>query len=237
MSESDGIDEALDGALRMGLTVAGQVGERLARWLEQEARQAQARSEQAARELTARMDAERAAARAELVVVGREEWWARATPQEVTRVWEVANTWSRLDPDAARALETIHGQVRDRYGIDTPTPRLPGEREQVDAVAADQTRAAARLDEATAVRILTDDDPGNDERGRALYDSAERRADLARDLERAGVDGEAIEARVLADTGQGAPAQAAAVAPRRGVTGRKARTRAGQNVEALRGSR
>lgn len=229
MSESDGMDEALDGALRMGLTVAGQVGERVARWLEQQAREAQARSEQAARELTQRMDAERAAARAELAVVGREEWWARAKPEDVTRVWEVANTWSRFDPDAARALETIREQVRDRYGIDTRPRDAAG---PVEAVDAERARVQARLDEATAVRILTDVDPGNDERGRDLYDSAERRNELASDLERAGVDSEAIEARVLADKGQGAPAHAAVTSPtRRGAGSRKRGARAVRTAE------
>lgn len=211
MSESDGMEEALDEALRMGLTVAGQVGERVARWLEQQAREAQARSEHAARELAERMGAERAAARAELVVVGRQEWWARAKPEEVTRVWEVANTWSQFDPDAARALETIREQVRDRYGIDTSTPNTPAQ-PSAQAADADRARAAARVDEATAVRILTDIDPSNDERGRDLYDTVERRNDLANHLERAGIDTEASEARVLADKGQGAPAHDA-VAP------------------------
>lgn len=230
MSESDGMDEALDGALRMGLTVAGQVGERVARWLEQQAREARARSEQSARELTARMDAERAAARAELAVVAREEWWARAKPEDVTRVWEVAHTWSRFDPDAARALETIRGQVRDRYGIDT-RPR-DGTGQPVEAVDADRVRAAARLDEATAVRILTDADPGNDARGRDLYDSAERRNGLASDLERAGIDSEAVEARVLADKGQAAPAHAAVASPtRKGASNQKRGARAARSPE------
>ncbi|MBB2925543.1 hypothetical protein [Cellulomonas cellasea] len=224
------MDEALDGALRMGLTVAGQVGERIARWLEQQAREAQARSEQAARELAERMGAERAAARAELVVVGRDEWWARAKPEEVARVWEVANTWSRFDPDAARALETIREQVRDRYGINSATPGTSAQ-QPAQAVDADRARAAARLDEATAVRILTDVDPGNDERGLDLYDSAERRNALASDLERAGVDGEAVEARVLADKGQGAPAHAAVSSPARKGAGSSKRARGPRTAE------
>lgn len=231
MSESDGMDEALDEALRMGLTVAGQVGERVARWLEQQAREAQARSEHAARELAARMDAERAAARAELVVVSREEWWARAKPAEVTRLWEVANTWARFDPDAARALDTIREHVRDRYGIESPRPGTPVQ-PPAEAVDVDRARAAARGDQATAVRILTDVDPGNDERGRDLYDSAERRHDLANDLERAGIDGGAVEARVLADKGQGAPAHAAVASPtRKGAGGRRRGAQAVRSAE------
>jgi colicin import membrane protein len=62
--EPDGINDALAGSLRVGLTVVGHVAERAARAREQDARRGQAASEQEARELQARLDAERAAARA-----------------------------------------------------------------------------------------------------------------------------------------------------------------------------
>ena len=59
VDEPDRIDEALTGALRVGLTVAGQVAERALRAREQAMREAQARSEQEARVLQARLDSER----------------------------------------------------------------------------------------------------------------------------------------------------------------------------------
>jgi len=44
--QTDGIDEALEATLRVALTVAGRVGERIAREREQQLRDAQAVSEQ-----------------------------------------------------------------------------------------------------------------------------------------------------------------------------------------------
>ena len=56
----NGLEEALEGLSRIGMTVAGRLGEQLARAREQELRRAQAAEEQQARELQARFDAERA---------------------------------------------------------------------------------------------------------------------------------------------------------------------------------
>ena len=75
VDEPDRIDEALTGALRVGLTVAGQVAERVMRAREQAMRDAQARSNLEARVLQARLDSERAGARAALTSVDRGEWW------------------------------------------------------------------------------------------------------------------------------------------------------------------
>ena len=85
MSESDGIDEALEGMSRVGLTVAGRIGEQLARAREQEMRRAQAAEEQQARELQARFDAERAAARAQLAPVMDNRWWDTANGRDIER--------------------------------------------------------------------------------------------------------------------------------------------------------
>ena len=56
--ESDGIAEAFEGQLRVLVTAAGQVGERIARAREDALRRAQAASEREARELRTRFEAE-----------------------------------------------------------------------------------------------------------------------------------------------------------------------------------
>src|SRR3954447_17688483 len=117
--EPDGINEALTGALRVSLTAAAHVGEQLARSHEQAARDARAAGEHEARQLQPRRAAERAAARAALAPVAREEWWQRAGVDEIARAWETAQGWRALDPDTRQAAERIHEQLRDRYGIDT----------------------------------------------------------------------------------------------------------------------
>src|SRR3954451_25112994 len=119
VDEPDRIDEALTGALRVGLTVAGQVAERALRAREEAMRDPQARREQEARVLQARLDSERTAARAALAPVDRDEWWQHASVDDISRAWETAQTWRELDADARRAGERINDELQRRYGIDT----------------------------------------------------------------------------------------------------------------------
>jgi hypothetical protein len=122
MSETDEVHQAIMGSVRVALTVAGQVGEQIAREVQRRAHAAQAVTEQNAREVQARFDAERAAACAHLAVVHRGEWWERAKPQDVGRAWEVAGAWAPVDLVARNAAETIRERVREQYGIAATTP-------------------------------------------------------------------------------------------------------------------
>lgn len=96
------MEDAVDGAMRTGLMVAGRIGEQLARMREQEQR----------RELQERFDAQRAAARAQLAPVGRDDWWDKATPEMIERVHETATAWTAYDPEAAQASERIRDRVQ-----------------------------------------------------------------------------------------------------------------------------
>lgn len=117
MSESDGIDEAIEGITRVGLTVAGRLGEQLSRAREQTLRRTQAAEEQQARELQARFDAERAAARAQLAPVKDERWWDTANSRDIERVHATATAWKAHDPAAHDAATTIQEQLKRRYGV------------------------------------------------------------------------------------------------------------------------
>ncbi|ROP44670.1 hypothetical protein [Pseudokineococcus lusitanus] len=132
MSESDGIEDAFEGQLRMGLLIAGRVAEELARQREQAARTAEQQSAQAVRDLQERATAERTTARAVLVPLERTAWWDRARPADIETAWQTARQWADVEPDAARAAETIREQVRIRYGID------------VDALEADHRESGGR---------------------------------------------------------------------------------------------
>lgn len=228
--EPDGVDEAFESILRVGLTVAGRVGEQLARAREQAARTAQAASEQDARELRNRLTAERAAARAALAPVEDRAWWDNAEPQTVAQAWETARAWQEVDPDARRAAGRICDEVRTRYGVDIDdlqadpaAVREALERRELAERDAQHAQAESARDDAEAARLISDadradrrDDPQGSaellEQAGDLYDTAERRRDLAASLE--GVaDEEAVEARVLADTSQGRPAQEAVTTP------------------------
>lgn len=103
---------------------------------------------------------------------------------------------------------------------------------QADRDAAQRQRTAARLDERQAQTVLAETNVSHagvevdQEFGMLLYDTAERRQALAAGLERAGVDTESIEARVVADKGFGTPARDAVVtAPTKAPRVRKMRGR------------
>lgn len=116
--ESDGIEEAFDGQLRIAVTAAGRIGEALARAREDAARRAQAQSEQEARELSSRFEAEKRAARVELGSVHRSDWWDRATPEQIGGALTTARAWGSEDPEAVRAEGRIRDELRTRYGVD-----------------------------------------------------------------------------------------------------------------------
>jgi colicin import membrane protein len=120
--ETDGVGETFDDSLRIALTVASQFGERISRLREQLARQREADARQEARELQARFDAERGAARAQLAVVNQPEWWTRASVENIASAHETATAWRDHDDTAAAAHDTIRREVRERYGVDVDRP-------------------------------------------------------------------------------------------------------------------
>ncbi len=118
MSESDGLDEVVETLLRTGLTAAGRIGEELARAREKSAREAAAAEDQKGRELMARLEGERAAARAQLAPALDARWWETARAEDVVRVHQTATAWKSQDPMARSAADAIREQVQQRYGID-----------------------------------------------------------------------------------------------------------------------
>jgi hypothetical protein len=246
MSESDGIEEAIEGITRVGLTVAGRLGEQLARTREQELRRAQGAEEQQARELQARYDAERAAARAQLAPVMDNRWWDTASGRDIERVHETATAWKDHDPAARDAAEAIRDQVQRRYGIDVDN--LGADEASVAAAMAqaewdrglaDTERSAGRDENTQAEQLLAEADREDRDREQDIteenqrpealreeagikYDSAERRQDLAASLE--GVaDREAVQARLSADQDQATPPSAAMSKGPRPAKARKSR--------------
>jgi hypothetical protein len=175
MSESDGIDEAFEGMSRIGLTIAGRIGEQLARPRELELRRAQAAEVLQARELQARFDAWRAAARAQLAPVMDNRWWDTASARDIERVHETATAWRDRDPAAHDAAEAIRDQVLFRYGIDVDTLNADAGWME-DAVAqavrdrakAEAERTAGRDDDGQAALLLAAADREDREYAKAL---------------------------------------------------------------------
>ncbi|MBS0592048.1 MAG: hypothetical protein JSR84_01115 [Proteobacteria bacterium] len=155
-NEPDGVNEALSGGLRVSLTVAAQIAERVAREREQQSRRAAVDGEQQARQFESRLDAERSAARAELAPVSRDEWWNSAGRAQIAGAWQTAQTWRDADPAAREAADRIHEELRRRYDIDTAN---------LGADPAAVNDALAVLDDMRA--------GSRDERGRAADEEAE----------------------------------------------------------------
>lgn len=236
MAEHDGVDEALSNSLRTALMAAGQIGAQLARVRENQLRHAEASSAQAARELQSRLDVERLAARAELAVVNRNEWWDAASADDITGAWQTANAWRMLDPDVERAASRIESEVAARWGLDArETGARPDQvREQLQRIleahaAAKDERAQAKRAEAEAIELLLladgmrdsrdpeilDDVAADEEKedglrrqARELNDSAAAHHDSA-DEYLAIADSEIRDAKMSADKGQAWPASRA----------------------------
>ena len=119
MSESDGMDDVVDGGLRQSLMIASRIAETLARKRQESQRQQEHLDPQAAHEAQARFAAERSAAHAALAPVEKDQWWDKAQPSDIATAHAVAEGWKDHDPTALAASEKIRQEVLTRYGIDT----------------------------------------------------------------------------------------------------------------------
>lgn len=203
--ESDGIEEAFDGQLRIAVTAAGRIGEALARAREDAARRAQAQSEQEARELLSRFEAEKRAARVELGSVFRSDWWDRATPEQIGGALITARAWGSEDPEAVRAEGRIRDELRTRYGVDvnntgadpaavqaaveaeqlrrqSDTERQRSATEQAEAVALSrQADEADRAAEAARTSVDVAPDEGEREQAQVRAEREQNRAAATRE--------------------------------------------------------
>lgn len=116
--EADEVVEEFVGQLRIALAGAAQMAEKFARLREDLARQQQARTEQQTRELRARFDAERDAARAAVAPAARAGWWQSASANDIADAYETAHAWEPVDAELAQSAEHMRDEIRDRYGLD-----------------------------------------------------------------------------------------------------------------------
>ncbi|MGJ3404149.1 hypothetical protein [Glutamicibacter sp. Je.9.36] len=230
--ETDGIEEAFQGQLRVLVTAAGQIAERMGRAREDALRRAQASSEQEARELQSRFAAGQRAARAEMGNVHRAEWWDRATPEQIGHTYQLARAWSKEEPEAVRAEQRMRDELRTRYSVDVDNTGADPEavRQAVQrelaksehdraAAAAEQSRSEQERAEARRLMTMADQDerragesraaaehePDPEERVRAAAEAEQREAQA----DRAREDGRTVydSAERRAGTAQSLEAQ------------------------------
>jgi hypothetical protein len=232
MSEADGLDEVVEAMLRTGLTAAARIGEELARAREKSAREAAAAEDQKSRELLARLEGERAAARAQLAPALDARWWENAKAEDIVRVHQTAIAWKSQDPMARSAADAIREQVKQRYGIDVDALGAEGAATLNEAARArtqvQEERTAATRENAQAAQLVAEAERADNsqrqkveadnaqpeqlaDEAAATYDSAERRESLATSLDHIR-DREAVEARLIADRNHATPPSAAVAA-------------------------
>lgn len=240
MDIADGVDDAFDQSLRSAITVASRVGEQLARQREQRLRDRAAAEQQQARELEARYEAERAAARARLRLTEQPQWWDKATPEAIAENYAVAVAWKDDDEVARTAAERIRQEAAARYGIDvdavTPAGTIAEQEAKEERLRQelDTQKARALRDQGLGELAAAERETGAQREqlersgGRQLdesdkdWDSADSRGARAASLENVA-DGEAVAAQLHADRGQGrSPADAVAHGPSSAPKARKA---------------
>lgn len=163
MTDTDGINEAVEGAERIVVMTAARIAETVSRVRRELVERARARDEREAAEYRARYDAQRALARAELRPIADEGWWRRASVDEVARAYEVAATWRDEDPQIAQLHSQLSQRVRERFGFDPSTdePVTPGglsasQRLLEGRASAERRRAQASADVIEAHMLLAD---------------------------------------------------------------------------------
>ena len=185
--ETDGVGEMFDDSLRIALTIASQFGERVSRLREQMSRMREASAGQEYRELEARFEAERGAARASLTPVQQQEWWNTAGVDDIAQAHETATVWRDHDEIAREVGDMIRLEVSERYGIDVDAPGADPAAVAAALRDAEKYRAEARAErersreELTASQILFANADRHEreaqERAERDWNSDEKRAD------------------------------------------------------------
>ena len=114
----DGIDDALDGAARVGATMAWRDVEIRARKRARLAQEAQEQRRRGAETLYRQMLAEQEAARALYGRARRDDWWSRADGHDIARVWSEVNEWRGVDPQAEEFRSYFSDELKRRHGLD-----------------------------------------------------------------------------------------------------------------------
>jgi hypothetical protein len=121
VSESDGIDEVVAGAVRVAVQAAAWRVEASARRRQSEALTAVRGSTDQYTRWVAQQQTGRDAAGTELRhTVDEPGWWDTATPDQVGRAWETAQTWRNVHDggDVDRQARLIEREAAQRWGVD-----------------------------------------------------------------------------------------------------------------------
>lgn len=191
MTESDGIEEGAGGSVNMSLMMASSAANTAAELRTRQLQEAARRSAQEAEQLQRRLEAERAAARAELEAQARRP--GPLSISDATRTWELAELWAHELPDMRNQIAE---RIQRDLGVD---PRTFGDEAAATTAVVTSTVHAERADvvgRAGGAQLDADVVP---------WDSRERRSQDAQAMLDKGVPPEAVNAAMTADVANATP--------------------------------
>ena len=199
--ETDGMEEALEGAVRLAVTAGARLGSELARAREDQLRDERLRDERESGRLAQRFEAEKQVAVAELSQVHRPDWWDRADAERIGQTYATARAWAPEVDEAARGERRMRDELQARYGIDV-------DRIDPRSVGAEVEAWRQRLEEQRrreAQRQRTGETAERAEAAMLLEQAAreDRRGDTARDDGHAGAQASEPGQNPWLDSGQG----------------------------------
>ena len=118
------VSQQAGAALQAVIMAATQVATVIVQARAQKARElAEQRNEQA-RQYRATLEQQRGYASEVWRRAERNDWWRRAQPADIQRLWESAAAWQHIDPRAADTLGSIRGRLAE-MGVQVEDPRTP----------------------------------------------------------------------------------------------------------------
>jgi len=225
MDELEEIGQELDRTLRVSLTGASQLAERMSRRTEERLRKSQRVSTEQAHLVREQVRGEMQAAHLIYRPAAEPRWWDAAEPKDVARAWGTAAAWSEYDPQARAAAQLLRqgtarkwpgANVEDvirlphvytggsgRPDLRNPAEDLPNAPDDRDQARADRAEAAEREELAQALR---------DQAGGQLPEAPENVEALTREAKGYEVDAERLQehAKALDERGLSEYARASA---------------------------
>ncbi|MDR0488800.1 MAG: hypothetical protein LBG99_05275 [Propionibacteriaceae bacterium] len=232
--DNDGIDDAIEGQVRIMMGVATQIGERIARSREQQLYAATQRSHTEGQRAARQVKALNVTARYHMTSIYKDQWWDTATADDISQAWAIASSWPD-DPEMVRAHNHLATTVESRYGFDPRTVQLNHITQQLQThmQSMEQQLAEAELKTLQGAAITTEENHMDPPKPLA-WDSTERKDRDRQAMKDAGVSSHHIWVKETADVWHGPPSDAA-LHPDKGQGGQgHARSRKQSKKRALR---
>lgn len=193
MTESDGVNEVVQGGIIAALTAAASAASMAAQARADRLHKAAANQDAELHQLEAQFDSERKLAIAELRSVEHQD---QLSADQAARAWRLAETWQH-EPEFGQVRDALAKRIQAEFGADPRDQRTVTDLAATSVVVSSVVQAEA-----------TD---------RAAWDSVERRQQSAAQMNEAEVPEQLVAAAAVADLANATPPTAAVTKPRVGA--------------------